>query len=237
MSKRLTLEQRIDRLEKAIKNESARAVADKEIPNYIKELYTKELKDYFKNHIFSKYAELTPSRFVELLERTKGEMKFIMGNVMSSVIYSGKIEDRDDGVCRRLFMDITDNPKPKTAFLKSLYEKCLLEINENISAGSNDDMLDDELVSAVEDWFTDNMAPRRYDYEKEWLSDLRYMAKGRPNSSAIDDCMDEIEAPEEYYDKVLEILAELAKDAIAEHKENKRRGYDDGVGAWRTDHF
>lgn len=236
MSKRLSLEQRIDRLEKAIKNESARAVADKEIPNYIKELYTKELEDYFKDHIFSKYAELTPRRFVELLERTKGEMKFIMGNVMSSVIYSGKIEDIDKDVCRRLFMDITDNPKPKTAFLKKLHEKYLLEINENISAGSNDDMSDDELVSAVEDWFTDNMAPSRYDYEKEWLRDLRYMAKGNPNGSDMDDCMDEIEAPEEYYDKVIEMLAELAKNAIADHKENKRRGYD-GVGAWRIDHF
>lgn len=159
-----------------------------------------------------------------------------MGTVMSNVIYSGKIEDRDKGVCRRLFMDITDNPKPKTAFLKNLYEKYLLDINENISAGSNDDMSDDELASAVEDWFTDNMAPRLYDYEKEWLYDLRYMAKGRPNGSAIDDCMSEIEASEEDYDKVLEMLAELAKNAITEHKENKRRGYD-GVGAWRIDHF
>lgn len=81
-----------------------------------------------------------------------------------------------------------------------------------------------DIKSDIEFWFDNNMGPDMYDSKRAWVSDLRWMAKGAPNGSALDDCCDELGIDD--IDKVAKTLAALAKDALDDISYNKAHGQD-----------
>lgn len=225
------LEARIARLEKLIKDEAVRGVPANKIPEYIIKLYSERLKRYFDRNIASRLED------IDFLDRARVNFIQTMSTVMTNTIYGDNLKDGpDDAICMKLFNDLAENDPPKTVSLKDLYNEYTGKIDEMIAAAKSKLPAPYELASEVEDWFEENMAPTLYDDEEEWLKDLRAMSKGRADSPIMDDCIEEIGAPDSDYDKVRGELAKLAKDAIAEHRDNKRSGYD-GAGSWRIDHF
>lgn len=225
------LELRIARLERLVRNEAVRGVPANKIPKYIITSYSERLERYFNRNIASHLGD------ADFLDRARVNFIQTMSTVMTDTIYGDNLKDGpDDAICMKLFRDLTENESPKTAFLKDLYNEYISKIDEMIATAKSKLPAPYELASEVEDWFEENMAPILYDDEKEWLKDLRAMSKGRANGSMVDDCIDEIGAPDSDYNSVRGELAKLAKDAIAEHRDNKRSGYD-GVGSWRIDHF
>lgn len=89
--------------------------------------------------------------------------------------------------------------------------------------------LSPEDENAVEEWFDDNMGPDLYDSKREWVGDLRWMSKGSPNGSALDDCCDETGV--EDVDAVRVALAKFAKDALNDIQYNRAHGQD-AVRLW-----
>lgn len=225
------LEARVARLERLIKNEAVRGVPANKIPEYIIKSYSERLKRYFDRNIASHLED------IDYLDRARVNFTQAMSTVMTNTIYGDNLKDGPDGaICMKLFRDLAENESPKTVFLKDLYNEYIGKIDAMIAAAKSKLPAPYELASEVEDWFEEHMAPTLYDDEKEWLKDLRNMSKGITDSSTMDDCIDEIGAPDSDYDDIIGVLAKLAKAAIAEHRDNKRSGYD-GVGSWRIDHF
>jgi hypothetical protein len=85
------------------------------------------------------------------------------------------------------------------------------------------------LESDVKEWFDDNMGPDMFDRKRDWVDDLKWMSKGAPNGSELDDCCDAVGA--EDCDAVADILARLAKDALSDIAYNRAHG-DNAVGIW-----
>ena len=84
--------------------------------------------------------------------------------------------------------------------------------------------LSSEDENAVEEWFDDNMGPDMYESKREWIDDLKWMSKGAPNGSQLEDCCDETGIGDA--DSVAIALAKFAKDALDDIKYNKAHGQD-----------
>ena len=124
----------------------------------------------------------------------------------------------------KLWDDITgDSRHLKTPYLIKLHDSYQSKLDELIEA-NNRNKPNTSLDNDITDWFNDNMGPNKYDSKRAWMSDLRWMAKGAPNGSTLDDCCDELGIDD--VDKVAKTLAALAKDALDDISYNKVHGQD-----------
>lgn len=189
-------------------------VDESEIPQKIKSAFEKRFKADF-----DAYAQNHPDTY---------NVRDRMAHCFSMLCHN----DIHDPILNRLWNDLIGTGRPlKTPYFINLHDSYQAKLDELIEANKRNKP-DLGLDEDITDWFDDNMGPDKYDSKRAWMSDLRWMAKGAPNGSTLDDCCDELGIDD--VDKVTKTLAALAKDALDDISYNKVHGQD-SVGRFWTD--
>ena len=189
-------------------------VDESEIPQKVKSAFEKKLKADF-----DAYAPKSPDSY---------NVRDRMAHCFSMLYHN----DIDDPILGRLWNDLIGTGRSiKTPYLINLHNSYQSKLDGLIEANKRNKP-DIGLDEDITDWFDDNMGPDMYDSKRAWMSDLRWMAKGAPNGSALDNCCDELGIDD--VNKVAKTLAALAKDALDDISYNKVHG-NDSVGRVWTD--